>query len=111
MIPRTHRLDRRGVESVLSTPSVYGDQCAVKMLHTPGPAQIAIVIPKKIVRKSVDRHRVKRRVAHALYALMSEQAIPKEGYKAVIFPKGSMRTLPFPHIQSALLSCLKKAGV
>lgn len=111
MLPRQNRLDRRGVEGIHSSPSVYGDHLAVKVKKTEEATRIAIVIPKKIVRSSVDRHRVKRRVAHALTALMNDGNVPKENYSFIVFPRATMRTLPFEALKESILSCLRKAGV
>jgi ribonuclease P protein component len=111
MLPRHHRLDRRGVEGVHSSPSVYGDHVAVKVKQTTEATKVAIVIPKKVVRSSVDRHRVKRRVAHAFTALMKEGLVPKSNYSFIFFPKATTRTLPFEALKESLLSCLRKAGV
>lgn len=111
MLPRAHRLDRRGVEAVHPSSSVYGDHGAVKVKKTETLTKVAIVIPKKVVRSSVDRHRVKRRVAHALTTLMTEGTLPNKGFSIIVFPKATMRTLPFEALKASLVGCLKKAGV
>ena len=65
MIPRALRADPRAVLKSRPQP-VRLTWATVRAVRAPGAGGIAVVVPKKASKSSVDRHRAKRRVAAAL---------------------------------------------
>ena len=61
----------------------------------------AVVVPKKVARLSVTRHRIKRRTLEALRTLPLPKAL-------ILFPKASVLTLDFPSIRAELAELLSK---
>lgn len=59
----------------------------------------AVIIPKKVARLSVTRHRIKRRVLAALRSLPLPSA-------AIIFPKAAVKDMGYDDIQSELKKLL-----
>jgi len=64
-------------------------------------AGYAVVVPKKVARLSVTRHRIKRRVAAALRTLEVPPSI-------IIFPKVAVNTMDFQAIKTELATLLSK---
>lgn len=62
----------------------------------------AVVVSKKVARLSVTRHRIKRRVVAVL------RTLPSLPDGAILFPKSSVATLPYPDLQAALAVLLSK---
>jgi ribonuclease P protein component len=61
-----------------------------------------VIVPKKVARLSVTRHRIRRRTLAALAAL----PLPKMG--VVLFPKLPVNTLPFMELKAELTTLLSK---
>lgn len=77
MIPRPLRADTRAVLAANPRP-LRLPWASVRAVPASGEGGIAVVVPKKAARRSVDRHRAKRRVAAALLASR------KPGYQVVV---------------------------
>ena len=61
----------------------------------------AVIVPKKIARLSVMRHRIKRRILAALRTLELPQAL-------IVFPKSSVSSVSYQDIQTELAALLSK---
>ena len=61
----------------------------------------AVVVPKKVARLSVTRHRIKRRVLAALRTLSLPPAL-------IVFPRASASSVSYKNIQAELASLLPK---
>ncbi|QBY10272.1 ribonuclease P protein component [Deinococcus metallilatus] len=61
-------------------------------------AIIGIVVPKKTLRRAVDRNRARRRVREALRTLPG--GLPP--CRAILMPTPGVLTVPFPELQAAL---------
>jgi ribonuclease P protein component len=59
----------------------------------------AVIIPKKVARLSVTRHKIKRRVLAALRAVPLPPAV-------VLFPKASVSSVSYGDIQSEIKNLL-----
>ena len=71
-----------------------------------GPAKeggCAAVISKKVARRSVDRHLLKRR----MLSVMKEWCVP--GSYLVVYAKGGAPSLPFKALKEELASLLQSA--
>jgi ribonuclease P protein component len=62
----------------------------------------AVIVPKKVARLSVTRHRIKRRVLEAL----RKSRLPASSL--VLFPKQTVATLPYKEVEEELKSLLSK---
>ena len=60
----------------------------------------AVVVPKKIARLSVTRHRIKRRVLEALRTL----SVPKKGL--IVFPRAGVEDMGYDEMRSELAQLL-----
>ncbi len=61
----------------------------------------AVVVPKKVARLSVTRHRIKRRVQAALRTLRLPSAL-------IVFPKASASSVSYNDIKTELARILTK---
>lgn len=77
MIPRALRADPRPVLEAKPRP-IRLTWATVRFLQIEAEGGIAVVVPKKAAKLSVDRHRAKRRVAAALLATR------KPGFQVVV---------------------------
>lgn len=68
-------------------------------------AVVGIVVPKKSLRRAVDRNRARRRVREALRTLPG--GLPP--CRAILMPNPAVLRAPFPELQSALGRALEKA--
>lgn len=101
MVPKRRRLARSAFLSK-TTKKRHSDYFS---LVIPAEASgYAIVISKKILKKAVDRHLLKRRTAAALRR-QSATILPRAG---IIFPKASALTAPFGDIVSDLATLLSE---
>lgn len=65
-------------------------------------AVVGIVVPKKVLKRAVDRNRVRRRLREALRTLPSLPAC-----RAVFYPTPAVLEVPFADLQIALIQALK----
>lgn len=65
-------------------------------------AMIGIVVPKKTLRRAVDRNRARRRVREALRTLPG--GLPP--CRAILMPNPGVLRVPFPELQAALARVL-----
>jgi ribonuclease P protein component len=68
-------------------------------------AIIGIVVPKKTLKRAVDRNRARRRVREALRTL---PGLPQ--CRAILMPAPSVLTVPFGELQAALAGALAQAA-
>lgn len=72
MLPRASRLSRLQCGPVLRYGRV-GDGIHLRLKRLVvgnSPLKVAVVVPKSVFKRSVDRHAVKRRISAALYPLV-----------------------------------------
>jgi len=61
----------------------------------------AVVVPKKVARLSVTRHKIKRRVSSALRTLPLPSSL-------IIFPRAPVADLPYQDLRAELAGLLSK---
>lgn len=61
------------------------------------PPQGAVVVSKKVAKTAPVRNRIRRRVYHALRALL-----PNSGHSVVIYPTKDVAKIPFKDLTEAL---------
>lgn len=70
-------------------------------------AHIGIVVPKKVLKRAVDRNRVRRRVREALRTLpQSTFAQPLYACRGILFPAETVLHVPFVELQQALANAV-----
>ncbi|OGG65025.1 hypothetical protein A3C94_02145 [Candidatus Kaiserbacteria bacterium RIFCSPHIGHO2_02_FULL_55_17] len=98
MFPRHKRLPRAQFPTVLKSGRRFSspDLTVVVSQEARG---YAVVIPKKVARLAVTRHRMKRRVLAALHAVPLPPAL-------LIFPKASASSVSYKDIQTEIKTLL-----
>ena len=61
------------------------------------PARATVVVSKKVARRAVDRNRIRRRVFHALHALL-----PRLDLSVVVYPTSVVLKAPYRAIKASL---------
>ncbi|MBI3572252.1 ribonuclease P protein component [Candidatus Kaiserbacteria bacterium] len=102
MFPRSQRLARSGFSSAIAASGRRASSAHFSLVVPAGNLHgYAVVIPKKVARFSVTRHRLKRRVLSVLRALPLPPAL-------IVFPKVSTLALSSEEIKAELASLLSK---
>lgn len=100
MFPRRQRLLRTHFPAPgTPTPRVTSSFFAVSL--PTGVRGYAVVVSKKVLRRSVDRHRFKRRVVAALRALTLPEAL-------VVYPRAAATRLTAAELRAELELLLSK---
>lgn len=104
MLPRPKRLDRASFGSVASGKRAATRHFSISL--TPSPSgRAAVVVSKKVAKKSVDRHLLKRRVLAVLAADLPAQ------YACIVYARAGSPTLSFKALAAEiqeLLSSVRK---
>ena len=100
MFPRRERLPRASFSPALKAGQRFSSTHFTAILPR-GAEGYTVVIPKKIARLSVTRHRAKRRMLAALRTLELPNAL-------ILFPKSSALRLDYAHMKAELISLLSK---
>lgn len=95
MFSSKKRLPRALFPSVIKTGRRFSSQNLDIILPKAGVQGYAVVVPKKIARLSVMRHKIKRRVLAALRTLNLPPAL-------IIFPKSSASSVSYQDIRKEL---------
>ncbi|MEK7578058.1 MAG: ribonuclease P protein component [Patescibacteria group bacterium] len=89
MLPKQYRISRKEMRLVLRS-GVAIRQAAFKLLSLPLPsgktAKIGFVVPKRVEKTAVGRHKIKRYLRGAWYAL-HKNFVPAHGYVFVVEQK------------------------
>ncbi|HVV38784.1 MAG TPA: ribonuclease P protein component [Candidatus Paceibacterota bacterium] len=95
MLPKRRRLTSAEVSEVITQGKpLRGAMLSIKHLPSPGGLKAAVVAPKSLVPRAVDRNRLRRALYAALKTLPGESF---KGSKAVFF----VRTIPPAPLTSA----------
>lgn len=94
MFPRKDRLPRSSFQEALKTGHRLSSPHFL-LLSPTGVRGYAVVIPKKVVRLSSERHRLKRQILEALRTLPLPLAL-------VVFPRSSLRGVRYNDILEEL---------
>ena len=89
MLSRPKRLSRTAFGQASTGKRAISAHFSVVVRKRPGQARGAAVVSKKVAKKSVDRHLLKRRVLAVLAPLLSE------GFSVVVYARAGSPTLPF----------------
>jgi ribonuclease P protein component len=104
MIPRRFRLSRAGFAHLAASPAARRAAGAhFSVLTAREPGGIGVVVSKKVARRSVDRHRIKRHVREAL----KELGVPGLNASIVVFARSSSATLSYAAVRDELAHLLR----
>jgi ribonuclease P protein component len=104
MLPKIHRLPLRAVPDFFTSPLkvahgkgmvVYWRVNAKQATHQP---QAAIVVPKKVARLSVDRHRLKRQLTELVFQGLKTSPLPPY-FQATVILKPTAREWEFSQLK------------
>ena len=99
MLPRDRRL--RGTElGVLRGKRFFSEHFSA-LLTSGTRAAFAVVVPKKVAKSAVLRHKIRRRVYAALHTSNPKGSL-------VLFPKASVAVLPMNELAAELEQLLSK---
>lgn len=70
------------------------------------PSLFSFVVPNKVIKTSVGRHLIKRRMSAVVETLLITQ---KPSISAIIFAKKDVSKVPFGEIEKEIIELLKKA--
>lgn len=100
VFPRRERLPRAAFSRVSRTGQRLSSTHFIAILSNEVTGY-AVVVPKKVARLSVTRHRIKRQIFGALQTL----TLPKS---LILLPKASVSQLGYTHIKAEISSLLSK---
>ncbi len=103
MIPRARRLPRAGFGALVRAKRLSSPHFTVSAAPTPRGGG-AVVVPKKVAPRSVDRHLLKRRAL----TILAPWCRPH--LALVIYAKAGSPFLPFAALRNELTSLLGKLG-
>ncbi len=100
MLPRRQRLSRAGFEGVRSYTRQTTPHFGVSFTHGGDTAVAGVIVPKSVVRRAVDRHRIRRQI----YTILRPYI--EKGLSVVVFVKKGAQTLPFARMEAEITGIL-----
>lgn len=107
MLPQKNRISRRSFDDVFTKGQFFGGEyLSGKVLNfdNNSESRFSCVVPKKSLKRAVDRNKLRRRVYSALSPLLSKI---KPGFAIILFVKPSLLTVEFKDLQVMLINLLK----
>ncbi len=105
MITQALRLSRKDAEALKNGKSVFGTLLSLR--YTPSTTcGYSVTVSKKVSKDAVGRNRIRRRTYAALRSIIKDEQISA---LIMIFPKSSVRTIPFATLESDLRDVMRKA--
>ncbi|MEX0672781.1 MAG: ribonuclease P protein component [Candidatus Paceibacterota bacterium] len=112
MLPRSRRLTTEMLKEMQTNDAVrvtHSSFFVARTLSTESsPARFAVIISQKVTKGAVERHRIKRRVHHAINDLLGHT---QDGWKIALYAKSSIRDASSEEVASDLEKILRKAKV
>lgn len=105
MVPRSLRLGRQGFEQSGSLPRTATPHFSISYGTLPNAAGIGVIVPKKVVKSSVERHQLKRRVREIARELVVHQNISKTAL--IIVTRAGASKLSFDELKRELSEVFK----
>jgi ribonuclease P protein component len=104
MSMRRLRLPRAGFEHLAASPAArrFGG-LHFSILTAQNMGGLAVVVSKKVARKSVDRHKLKRRIREALHEL----GFPGLNQSAIVYARPGSSPLPYAVLRQELAGILR----
>lgn len=110
MLPKDKRVTTEVFAEVLKKGvSLFTPALSLKYIKktTQSPSRFSVFVPKKVLKKSVDRNKVKRKINAVLVSLYPEI---EDSFVGVLFAKHHTQTLPYSLLVTEVRQILKKAG-
>ena len=101
MIPRSLRLSRAGFARAGSLMRAHSAHFSVSYGSSPALAGGAVVVPKKVARKSIDRHLLKRRIRAVMRRYLSRNRT------LIVYAKAGSSSLSFPELENELSALIE----
>lgn len=105
MFPRSLRLSRTGFEQSRGLPRAATPHFSISYGSSPKAAGIGVIVPKKAVKSSVERHLLKRRVREILREILKGQ--DASGTVIIVSARTGADTLPFDELKKELSEAFK----
>ena len=99
MLPRTKRLSRESFDTIAAGKRAISAHFSVTV-RASLEGQAAVVVSKKIAKKSVDRHLLKRRALEILAPFV------RQGVSFIVYARKGSETLSFPLLERELRELL-----
>lgn len=103
MFPRSLRLGRNGFEQSRGLPRKTTPHFSISGGAFPDTAGIGIIVPKKVVKRAVERHRLKRRMRE----IVRKQTQDISGMIIVISARAGAADLSFDELTNELSLAFK----
>ncbi len=103
MLPRSHRLPRAGFEQIAGLQRAASRHFSISYIESAPLSGGAAVVSKKVAKRSVDRHQLKRRMK----AVMKPWCVP--GRVLIIHARTGAAVLPFPELEGELTGLLQQS--
>ncbi len=112
MLPAQRRINKSLFDQIIKRGSfVQTPLLSLSFLPSPLAAigsRLAIVVSTKMLKKAVDRNKLKRRGRHAIYKNLQRL---KDGFLGVFFFKKGMSGLSFKELEETMLKLLQQANL
>lgn len=107
MFSRKHRLSKKAFSTVFTQGKrFFAGFVLIYTLKTPSKEEYAVVVPKKVAKRAVDRNRIKRQVTGILEDLLKGHST---NTSVVVMVKKELLDAKRAEILADLQSVLKKA--
>lgn len=103
MLPRSHRLPRAGFEQIAGLQRAASRHFSISYMGVASLSGGAVVVSKKVAKRSVDRHQLKRRIK----AVMKPWLV--SGRVLIIHARTGAGTLPFSELEAELTQLLRQS--
>ncbi|TAK57686.1 MAG: ribonuclease P protein component [Bacteroidetes bacterium] len=100
MFPRRKRIAREAFPTALKSGRRFSSP-HFSIVISNEASGYAVIVPKKVARLAVTRHRIKRRVLAALRSLPLPPSL-------IVFPKTSVNSVSYQEVQRELATLLSK---
>lgn len=109
MLSKTQRLTTASFDAVMNKGRVaHSPLFVVRYLQADNGSQLSAVVPQKVVKTSVGRHALRRKMYESVRPLMSRLA---SGVHIIVFAKQPAMLAEVTAIQADLESVFVKAGL
>lgn len=109
MLPKSRRVSKTLFETALTQSRFFENGLFTFRLHQAGsvsPTRFGVTVSKKLLKRSIDRHLLKRRVYQTLSPILSQV---KPGFVGLFFYRGKGEISPQEAISNDVLALLSKA--
>lgn len=104
MFPRSLRLSRAGFERTRGLRRTTTPHFSLSYGQLPNDAGLGVIVPKKVVKSAVARHKLKRQVREVLRALIAQPTTP---ITVVVSARTGADALTYAHIHDELSGAFK----